>query len=42
MTDEGGFAKQHLLTGHKTFHFDGGVFRSELCGLVLSCKVKFT
>lgn len=42
MAGERGFAKQHLLTGHNTFHFDGGVFLSELCGLVLSCKVKLT
>lgn len=41
MVGEGGFAKQHLLTGHNAFYFDG-VFLSELYGLVLSCKVKPT
>lgn len=40
MAGEGGFAKQHLLTGHNAFHFDGEAFLSELYGLVLSCKVK--
>lgn len=42
MAGEGGFAKQHLLTGYSAFYFDGEVFLSELYGLVPLCKVKPT
>lgn len=42
MAGEGGFAKQHLLTGRNAFYFDGEVFLSEIYGLVLSYAVKPT
>lgn len=39
MAGEGGFAKQHLLTGHNAFYFDGEVFLSEIYGLVSRTKL---